>query len=42
MRHQLDEAAAYEQMTFKEYMDPFTGNKNNIAIRRDNRQGREK
>ena len=28
IRHQLDEDEAYEQMTFKEYIDPFTGGKN--------------
>lgn len=28
IRHQLDEDEAYEQMTFKEYIDPFTGRKN--------------
>ena len=28
IRHQLDEDEAYEQMTFKEYIDPFTGSKN--------------
>jgi len=31
IRHQLDEDVAYEQMTFKEYIDPFTGSKNNKA-----------
>jgi len=31
IRHQLDEDVAYEQMTFKEYVDPFTGSKNNRA-----------
>ena len=31
IRHQLDEDVAYEQMTFKEYVDPFTGSKNNKA-----------
>ena len=29
IRHQLDEDFAYEQMTFKEFVDPFTGSKNN-------------
>ncbi|MBR4885175.1 MAG: transposase, partial [Lentisphaeria bacterium] len=28
IRHQLDEDEVYEQMTFKEYIDPFTGRKN--------------
>ena len=28
IRHQVDEDEAYEQMTFKEYIDPFTGRKN--------------
>ena len=28
IRHQIDEDEAYEQMTFKEYIDPFTGGKN--------------
>ena len=28
IRQQLDEDEAYEQMTFKEYIDPFTGGKN--------------
>ena len=28
IRHQLDEDEAYEQMIFKEYIDPFTGGKN--------------
>ena len=31
IRHQLDEDVAYEQMTFKEYVDPFTGSKNSKA-----------
>ena len=31
IRHQLDEDVAYEQMTFKEYVDPFTGSKNSRA-----------
>ena len=31
IRHQQDEDVAYEQMTFKEYVDPFTGSKNNRA-----------
>jgi len=31
IRHQLDEDIAYEQMTFKEYIDPFTGGKNDWA-----------
>ena len=31
IRHQLDEDVAYEQMTFKEHVDPFTGSKNNKA-----------
>mgnify|MGYP003473411137 FL=1 len=28
IRNQLDEDIAYEQLTFKEYVDPFTGSKN--------------
>ena len=28
IRLQQDEDEAYEQMTFKEYIDPFTGSKN--------------
>ena len=28
IRHQLDEDIAYEQLSFKEYIDPFTGSKN--------------
>lgn len=28
IRHQLDEDIAYEQLSFKEYVDPFTGSKN--------------
>jgi putative transposase len=28
IRNQLDEDLAYEQLTFKEYIDPFTGSKN--------------
>ena len=28
IRHQLDEDIAHEQLTFKEYIDPFTGSKN--------------
>ena len=28
IRLQLDEDLAYEQMSFKEYIDPFTGSKN--------------
>ena len=28
IRNQLEEDCAYEQMTLKEYIDPFTGSKN--------------
>ena len=28
IRNQLDEDIAYEQLTFREYVDPFTGSKN--------------
>ena len=28
IQNQLAEDQAYEQMTFKEYIDPFTGSKN--------------
>ena len=28
IRHQLDEDIAHEQLTFKAYIDPFTGSKN--------------
>ena len=28
MQNQLEEDSAYDQLTLKEYIDPFTGNKN--------------
>ena len=32
IRHQLDEDIAYEQLSLKEYFDPFTGGKNKQAL----------
>ena len=32
IRHQLDEDIAYEQLSFKEYIDPFTCSKNKKAL----------
>ena len=31
IKNQLADDCAMEQMTFKEYLDPFTGSKNNKA-----------
>ncbi len=31
IKHQLDEDVAYEQLSFKEYVDPFTGSKETKA-----------